>query len=72
MRADPKKLPRHAMIGVGLALGTSFGIVFGAVYGNVGVGVAFGTSFGLIIGVCIDAQVGKRAEADKNGPDPGN
>lgn len=42
-------------IGVGVALGTSMGVVFGAAFGDVGMGIALGTSFGVIVGVVLSA-----------------
>ena len=44
---------KESVIGIGLVLGVSAGVVYGAATDNMGLGVSIGTVIGLIVGAVI-------------------
>ena len=48
---------KESIIGIGLILGVSMGVAFGAVTDNIGLWISMGAAFGLIIGAAIYAKL---------------
>lgn len=55
-----------SLVGTWLVMGTSFGVVFGVIIGNIGLGIAFGTCFGIIVGASLNEQAKKKDDDEAN------
>ena len=67
--AESKKTPgsdaklRSNTLGLCIALGAGFGLVLGALFGQIGLGIALGAGVGIVIGSVVASRgAGRRAD----------
>lgn len=56
---ENKQKRRMSYVGLGIVLGSSFGLIAGLLLDNIGLGLALGAAIGVVIGSIADAQAQK-------------